>query len=221
MLKYTLVAHFYTVRYLLRLLSTESREWERAVGKRTARVHLWRHEGKTIGNRGKTWLVLTAKSRRALLPPSTRFYEVLQTDPPLPPAKRGTGDRGLCSPCRLHCSFFHPPVAVHDISTMETARARSLLSHSTSFRTRLSNLAADYSRLPPIPPCSPLIFPLLSSCHLASSSSSSSTCSVFRVDRGGIEHILYPSSASFHFLSPREVANSGQTSQSFSRRFVG
>lgn len=44
-----------------------------------------------------------------------------------------TGGRPLCSPHCLYCSFFFP---VHDISTIETAHARSLLSRSTSFRGR-------------------------------------------------------------------------------------
>lgn len=78
--------------------------------------------------------------------------------------------------------LFSFSVVVHDILTMETTRARLLLSllRSTSFRTRLSKSASDPSSVvasfPPL-----LSFPYLSS----------SVCSVFRV-----EHFIYPSSAS-------------------------
>lgn len=139
-----------------------------------------------------------------------RFYRhrprsmSLQAQPPLSPAECGIGGRegtvalfAMPSPLLL----FPPPVAVHDISTMETARARPLLSHSTSFRTRLSNL---------LPTSLPLIllsshlsaFPSL---HLSSSFYSSSICfSAF--DRGGVEHFIsFLRSLPFSFAKSRTL----------------
>lgn len=154
----------------------------------------------------KTWLVLTAKSRRALLPPSTPFYEPADTtnllyfQRSMAPEER----RELCSPCRLHCSFFPPPIVVHDISTMETARVR-VLSNSTSFRTRLSNLLPTSLSL--IPPCSPLIFPLL---HLFIFLLTRRRCALFSASIEAALNILYPSSARFHFLFAKSRTRDGR-----------
>lgn len=183
-------------------------------------LHLRRHAGKQLVTVENLARLNCQEPASALLPPSTPFYEPADTTDLLylrrsvVPRARGRAVALFAMPFSIAPFSSPPPVAVHDISTMETARASSLLSHSTSAQDEALKSAPDQ----PILSCSPLIFPL--PC-LSPSPYSSSMRSVFRVDRGGIERFIYSPSARFHFLSPREIANSGRTSQSFSWRFVG
>jgi hypothetical protein len=116
--------------------------------------------------------------------------------------------------------LFPPPVAVHDISTMETARARSAPLSLDLVQDETLESAPDQPAAAPVPLAllSSFRFSLSLSRSLSYFRSHSFSLSLLPLIRrrralfsASIEaalNILYPSSARSRFLSPREIANS-------------